>query len=222
MSVNIAIDGPSGAGKSTLSDRLAAELGFLHLDTGALYRTVAVYFLERKIPISDKEAVLAALPDIQVTLTYVDQKQRVFLKGEDVTDRIRTQEVSMAASAVSAIPEVRAFLLALQQDLAKKHDVIMDGRDIGTVILPKAQVKFFVTVSPETRAKRRFEELKARGLESDGAYDRILKEIIKRDQDDSSRATCPLKPAEDAIFLNNSCNFEETVSEALKIIRSRI
>ncbi len=222
MSVNIAIDGPSGAGKSTLSDRLAAELGFLHLDTGALYRTVAVYFLKKKIPVSDKKAVLAALPDIRVTLSYVNQKQHVFLNGEDVTDRIRTQEVSMAASAVSAVPEVRAFLLALQRDLAEKHDVIMDGRDIGTVILPNAQVKFFVTVSPEVRARRRFEELKAKGLEQDGAYERILAEIIKRDRDDSSRAACPLKPAADAVFLDNSYDFEATVSEALQIIRSRI
>lgn len=221
MSVNIALDGPSGAGKSSLAKRLAAELGYFYVDTGALYRTVGLYVLRHNIPQNDAAAVEKALKDIHVRFNFVDGVQHVYLNGEDVTGEIRTQPVSMAASVTSAIPAVRAFLLGLQRDIAAENNVIMDGRDIGTVILPNAQVKFFVTVSVEERARRRFAELKEKGLEQDGAYERILAEIAERDKNDSTRASAPLKKADDAVDLDNSGDFEETVAKALAVIREK-
>mgnify|MGYP001522546732 FL=1 len=161
--MNIAIDGPSGAGKSTLAKALAAKLGFLYTDTGALYRTIALAVKRRGLSPDDKDAVAALLPDIKISLQYVNGEQKLYLDGEEVSGRIRTNEISSYASKVSAIPEVRVFLLDLQRDIARKNDVIMDGRDIGTVILPDAEVKFFVTVSDDERARRRHRELLARG-----------------------------------------------------------
>ena len=161
--ISIAIDGPSGAGKSTLSDALAKELGFIHLDTGAIYRTVALCILDNGISPDDTESVVKFIPNIHVGIEYVGGAQKMMLDGEDVSGYIRTSEISSAASKVSAIPEIRAFLLELQRDFARRNDVIMDGRDIGTVILPNATVKFFLTASDDARAERRYEELKQKG-----------------------------------------------------------
>ena len=175
--INIAIDGPAGAGKSSVAKEVAKKLGFIYVDTGALYRAVGVNALKNNIKTDDKEAVIAMLPDTKVELRYIDGAQRVILNDEDVSETIRMPEASMAASNVSAIPEVRAFLLDLQHDMAEKNNVIMDGRDIGTVILPDAQYKFFLTATAEVRADRRFKELKEKGLDVD--YNALLEEIIQ-------------------------------------------
>ena len=200
--ISIAIDGPSGAGKSTVAKRLAANLGFVYVDTGALYRTVGYAAVQAGIDCGDTDAVIALLPAISVELTYVDGAQRVLLNGEDVSDRIRTPEISMAASAVSAIPAVRTFLFDTQQDMARRHNVIMDGRDIGTVVFPNAELKIFVTASAEVRAQRRYDELKQKGMPAD--YDDILKNVQERDYIDSHREVSPLRQADDALLLDNS------------------
>ena len=219
--VSIAIDGPSGAGKSTLARGAAAELGYLYVDTGAIYRTIGYYAHTHNMDPKDGQAVVAALPQVHVELTYGDDGlQHMLLNGQDVTKEIRLPEISLCASAVSAHPGVRAFLLEMQRELARTHNVIMDGRDIGTVVLPDADVKIFLTASPEARARRRMLELEQRGTPE--PYEKILKEIEQRDWDDSHRATAPLRQAEDAVLLDTTeLNFEESREALLKLIRER-
>ena len=219
--ISVAIDGPSGAGKSTLSRAAAKELGFVYVDTGAIYRTVALYMLRRKVDPRDGAAVERLLPEISILMEYdAGGLQRMYLNGEDVTDRIRTQEVSMAASKVSTHPAVRAFLLNMQRDMAEKRSVIMDGRDIGTVVLPGADVKIFLTASVEARAHRRWLELKERGVSKD--FQLLLQETRERDERDMNRAAAPLRPAEDAVGLDTTeLTFEESRQRILNIIRER-
>ncbi|MDY3791551.1 MAG: (d)CMP kinase [Oscillospiraceae bacterium] len=218
MSINIAIDGPAGAGKSTIARKAAAELGFIYVDTGALYRAVAYCCISKGADVSVPENVEKLLPGITPELRFIEGVQHVFVNGEDVSDRIRTPEVSMAASKVSAIPAVRAFLFDLQQKIARENNVIMDGRDIGTVVLPNADLKIFLTASPEARADRRFKELKDK---TDApTYDEVLADIIKRDRDDSTRAIAPLKQAEDAVLCDTtSLSLEESVDMIIGIIK---
>ena len=219
--VSIAIDGPSGAGKSTLARSAAAELGYLYVDTGAIYRTIGYYAHANHIDPKDEQAVASALPQVRVELTYGDDGlQHMLLNGQDVTKEIRLPEISLCASAVSAHPGVRAFLLEMQRELARTHNVIMDGRDLGSVVLPDADVKIFLTASPEARARRRMLELEQRGTPE--PYEKILKEIEQRDWDDSHRATAPLRQAEDAVLLDTTeLNFEESREALLKLIRER-
>lgn len=215
--INIAIDGPSGAGKSTIAKAVAKKKGFIYVDTGALYRSIGLFVARKGILKEDKQGIISCLSDITLELGYIEGTQRVYLCGEDVSDAIRTPEISMYASAVSAIPEVRAFLLDLQRDMAKKHDVIMDGRDIGTVILPDATVKIFMTASPEGRAKRRYKELCEKGIKT--TYEEVLADMIQRDKQDSSRDIAPAIPAEDAIHFDNSADgIEQSVDELIAII----
>ena len=209
--IAIAIDGPSGAGKSTIARILASELGCMYVDTGALYRTVGYAALGRGIEVTDLPAVEAMLREITVELTHENGVQQVWLNGENLGDRIRTPEVSMAASAFSALPVVRQYLLDLQQDTARKQSVIMDGRDIGTVVLPFADVKIFLTASAEARAKRRFLELEEKGVAT--TFEEVLRDMQERDYNDSHRATAPLKAADDAILIDTSdCTLEESVA----------
>ena len=217
--IAVAIDGPSGAGKSSIARSAAQELGFVYVDTGAIYRTVSLYIFDRGIDPADRAAVTAALPEIHIDLRYGDGGlQRMFLNGEDVTERIRLPEISMFTSAVSGIPEVRAFLMEMQRSLARERSVIMDGRDIGTVVLPEAQVKIFLTASPEDRARRRWEELRERGPEK--TYEDILREVEERDYNDTHRAAAPLRPAEDAVCLDTTgCTFRQSRERILAIIR---
>ena len=218
--VRIAIDGPGGAGKSTVAKSVAKELGIIYVDTGALYRTIGLYMLNNGIDPKDAPAVAAALPDFTLELKFVDGKQTVLLNGEDVGDRIRTPEASMAASAVSAIKEVRAYLLDTQRNIAAKNSVIMDGRDIGTVILPDAEVKIFLTASPEARARRRYKELIAKGQEV--TYEQVYSEMVERDRNDSTRDIAPCVQAEDAVLLDNSeLDFEGTVNAVLEIVKKK-
>lgn len=216
--IRIAIDGPGGAGKSSLAKAVAKELKIIYVDTGALYRTIGYYMLNHGIDPTDEAAVSGELGKFKLELTYVDGEQVILLDGENVKDVIRTPEISMAASNVSAIKSVRDFLLDTQRDIAKQHSVIMDGRDIGTVILPKAEVKIFLTASPEARAKRRYEELKAKGKEV--SYDQVYAEMVERDTNDSTRDIAPCIPAKDAIRLDNSgMTPEETVAAVIDIIK---
>ena len=214
--IAIAIDGPAGAGKSTLARILAKELQYIYVDTGALYRAVGYAMLQKGVSPSDAESVVPNLTDLTVSLQFVDGEQQVLLNGENVSSCIRTPEVSMAASAVSAIPEVRRFLFDLQQNMAKTHNVIMDGRDIGAVVLPWAQVKIFLSASPEARAQRRYEELLQKGQTV--TFEEVLKDMIERDYNDSHRAVAPLKPADDAISVDTSGNTLEQSIELLKSI----
>lgn len=200
--INVAIDGPAGAGKSSISRKAAEQLGYIYVDTGALYRTVGVSAMRKGIDMASDEAIASVLPQTQVEMKFIDGEQRMFLCGEDVSKEIRFPEASMAASRVSAVPAVRDFLFNLQKELAQKNDCIMDGRDIGTVVLPEAQVKIFLTASPQCRAQRRCKELLEKGMEVN--YDEVLADIVKRDYDDSHRAIAPLKPAEDSILLDTS------------------
>ena len=217
--IRIAIDGPGGAGKSSLAKAVAKQLEIIYVDTGALYRTIGLYMLNHGIDPTDAKAVTAALGSFKLELTYVDGDQVILLDGENVKDAIRTPEMSMAASHVSAIKEVREFLLETQRDIAKKHSVIMDGRDIGTVILPDAEVKIFLTASPEARAKRRYEELKAKG--KDVSYEQVYTEMVERDKNDSTRDIAPCIPADDAIMLDNSTmTADETTDAVIKIIEN--
>ncbi|MBQ7333746.1 MAG: (d)CMP kinase [Clostridia bacterium] len=217
----IAIDGPSGAGKSSVAKAVAKELSIVYVDTGALYRTIGLFMTEKGISTTDKESVISLLPEISIELKYVLGKQVILLNGKEVGDNIRTPEIAMAASNVSAIPEVRAFLLDTQRDIAKKNSVIMDGRDIGTVILPDAEVKIFLTASPEARAKRRYDELLAKGQSVN--YDEIYKGMLERDKNDSTRAVAPCVPAPDAVFLDNSkLTPEKTVQKVIKIVKKKI
>lgn len=218
----VAIDGPSGAGKSTLAKALAKELGILYVDTGAIYRTVGYYAFQKDVDPKDAAAVEALLPEIHVEMTYgEDGLQHMLLNGVDVTKEIRLPQISMYASHVSAIPAVRAFLMEMQRSMARHQSVIMDGRDIGTVVLPDADIKIFLTASPEDRAQRRYLELQMRGTPQE--YDQLLKEIKERDYNDSHRAAAPLRPAEDAIYLDTTGNtFERSYELLLKTIRENV
>lgn len=222
MSIAIAIDGPAGAGKSTIARLAAKELGYIYVDTGALYRTIGLAASRRKLTAEDKDKIIAMLPEIKVELAFNDrQEQIVLLDGEDVSGLIRTPEISMMASAVSAIPEVRAYLLDLQRDMAHTNNVIMDGRDIGTVVLPDAQIKIFLSASPECRARRRYDELIEKGM--DVKYEDILSDVIARDYADSHRDIAPLKPADDAISVDTSGeDLETSVNKLLGIMREKL
>ncbi|OUQ24714.1 cytidylate kinase [Flavonifractor sp. An135] len=216
---SIAIDGPAGAGKSTLARQVAAALGYLYVDTGAIYRTLGLAALRRGVDPQDGAAVVALLEDCAIDLRHGgDGVQRMYLNGEDVSQAIRLPEVSRYASGVSAIPEVRAHLMDMQRDLARRNDVVMDGRDIGTVVLPAADVKVFLTASPEERARRRWEELQQRGTPE--AYEEVLKDLVERDAKDSGRAAAPLRRAEDAVEVDTTgCSLEESLERLLSVIR---
>lgn len=219
--INIAIDGPSGAGKSTAARWIAEKLGFVYIDTGALYRAVGVAALRRGIDPKNEEAVGRMLPEIEVSLKFLNGIQHVFLNGEDVSEEIRLPASSMAASHVSVHPAVRAFLLQTQKGIALENDCILDGRDIGTTILPNADVKIFLTASPEARARRRYKELVEKGNAVD--FDSILKEINQRDYNDSHRAASPLRQAEDAVLLDTSeMNLEQSCQAILHIIQTAL
>lgn len=219
---SIAIDGPSGAGKSTLAKRLAQELGIFYVDTGAIYRTVGLAARRRGIDPSDAANVEAMLPGLTITMGYgKDGLQHMFLDGEDVTQAIRENEISACASKVAAIPAVRDFLLEMQRKTAREHDVIMDGRDIGTVVLPQADVKLFLTASPEARAKRRYKELLERGQHAD--FDQVLREVIERDRRDMERETAPLRQGPDAVLADTTgLDLEGSFRLLLGLIRERI
>ena len=219
--ISIAIDGPAGAGKSTLARRLASELGFIYVDTGALYRAVALSALRAGIDPADSEAVKDLLPQTRIDVARTDGLQHVFLNGEDVTSAIREERVSMGASSVSAVPEVRKFLLELQRGLARTSNVLMDGRDIGTVILPNAQVKIFLTAAPEARAMRRWKEQTQKGESI--TYEKVLEDVIRRDRQDSERETAPLRQADDAVLVDTSdLDFEESFEALLSVIRGKL
>lgn len=218
--IRIAIDGPGGAGKSTVAKAVAKRLDILYVDTGALYRTVGLYVRSKDVDPKDAEGVGALLPEISIEVKYENGAQHVYLNGVDHGDAIRTPEMSMYASAVSAIPSVRAFLLETQKDIARKNSVIMDGRDIGTVIIPDADLKIFMTASAECRAMRRFKELTERGQTV--RYEDVLAEMNQRDGQDSSRAIAPTKAADDAIYFDNSeLDFEQTVDAIIRMVNER-
>ena len=219
--VSVAIDGPAGAGKSTLARRLAAELGYIYVDTGAMFRTIGLYALRAGKDPKDNEAVNALLPEISLKFAFIEGEQHIYLNGEDVSTAIRTEEVGMAASAVGANPEVRAFLLGMQRDMAKTQDVLMDGRDIGTVVLPDATVKFFLTASPEARATRRWKEYQQKGVEV--SYEEVLADVRQRDYQDTHRAAAPLRQADDAQLLDTSeMNFEQSLKAMKKMIVEKV
>ena len=219
--IRIAIDGPSGAGKSTVAKALAARLGIVYVDTGALYRTIGYYVRKKETDPKDALAVEALLPEIEIELKYENGTQVVYLNGENLGDRIRRPEISMAASDVSAIPAVRAFLLDTQRDIARRNSVVMDGRDIGTVILPDADVKVFMVASAEARALRRTKELEEKGMPA--SYEDVLREMKERDAQDSGRAIAPAIPAPDAVHLDNSgLGVEESVQAVIDLIRPHL
>lgn len=220
--VSVAIDGPSGAGKSTLARKAASILGYLYVDTGAIYRTVALSAVRAGIDPKDATSLIPTLEGLDIRLEYAaDGLQHMYLNGEDVSEAIRVHEISQHASTVSAIPAVRAFLLELQRELARKNNVIMDGRDIGTVVLPEAQVKIFLTASPESRAHRRHLELQQRGQNTE--FDTVLADIIKRDEQDTNRPIAPLRQAEDAVLLDTTnLNLEQSLQAILDIIGEKI
>ncbi len=219
--INIAIDGPAGAGKSTIAKAVSKELGYIYVDTGALYRTVGLNALRLGMDTKDAGQVVSTLDGLEVSLRFVDNEQRVFLGEEDVSTAIRQNEVSMAASNVSAIPRVREFLFDLQRNIAKENNCIMDGRDIGTVVLPDAQIKLFLTASAKARADRRYKELIEKGQKVD--FDTILKEIEERDYQDSHREIAPLKQADDAILVDSTeLTLPETIDYMIGIIKERI
>ena len=220
--IRVAIDGPSGAGKSTLARSVAARLNFLYVDTGAIYRTIGYAVWRKGIDPRDRSAVVAVLPDLEICLTYgTDGLQHMELNGMDVTAEIRLPEVSRYASLVSAYPEVRAYLLEMQRQLAREHSVLMDGRDIGTVVLPDATVKIFLTAAPEARARRRWLEYQQKGMEV--AFEDVLADVKQRDYQDTHRAAAPLKQAEDAVLLDTSdLNFEQSLAAMKKIIAEKV
>lgn len=220
MSFNIAIDGPAGAGKSTIAKKVAKELGFIYVDTGAMYRAMALCFLENNIAKEDEQAVSKAAQSADITIRYDNGEQQVLLNGENVTNRLRKEEVGNTASVTSAYTAVRQKLVELQQQLAKKENVIMDGRDIGTVVLPQAQVKIYLTASVETRAKRRYDELVQKGADCD--IKEIEKDIAERDYRDMHRENSPLKQAEDAVLIDSSdMGIEEVVHSIITIYEER-
>lgn len=209
MSINIAVDGPAGAGKSSIARAVAEEIGYIYVDTGALYRSIALYSIENKL---EDESLINSLDKINIRLEFIDKCQRVVLNGSDVSDKIRTPDVSMRASRVSAIPKVREFLFGLQKKIAAENNIIMDGRDIGTVVLPNADLKIFLTASAEERASRRFKEM------TDGSitYEQVLEDIKQRDYNDMNRAIAPLKQAEDAVLLDTTGMTINEVKQKLK------
>lgn len=211
MSINIAVDGPAGAGKSSIARAVAEEIGYIYVDTGALYRSIALYSIENKL---DNESLVNSLDKINIRLEFIDKCQHVFLNDNDVSDKIRTPEVSMGASKVSAIPEVREFLFGLQKKIAAENNIIMDGRDIGTVVLPDADLKVFLTASAEERANRRFKEM----IDSSISYEQVLEEIKQRDYNDMHRDIAPLKQAEDAVLLDTTGMTIEEVKQKLKAL----
>ena len=219
---SIAFDGPSGAGKSSLAKRVAAEFGFLYVDTGAIYRTVGLAAYRAGVDRKDENAVAALLPGLDIKMGYNDEgEQRMYLNGEDVSAQIRLPEISICASDVAALPSVRAFLLGLQRKTAEENNVIMDGRDIGTVVLPNADLKVFLTASAEARANRRLLELKAKGINAE--FDEVLRDIMYRDEQDSSRASAPLKQAEDAILADTTeLDFEESFKLLCDIVVNKL
>ena len=218
---SVAIDGPSGSGKSTLAKTLSKKLGWLYIDTGAMYRTVGLYAKRNQIEPNDEKSLQKHFSKIDIKLEWIDGSQHVFLNGEDVSDKIRTPEMSMYASAVSALPAVRALLLEKQRDFARNNNVIMDGRDIGTVVLPDAQVKIFLKAGNEERARRRYEELIAKG--QDVKFEDVLDDMLKRDKNDSTRAAAPCVPAHDAVLLDNSGYEPETTErKAMEIINAKL
>ncbi len=220
--INIAIDGPSGAGKSTLAKRLAQELNFVYVDTGAMYRTVSLYAYRKGVDKSDSETIKSLLPEIHMDMTYgEDGTQQMLLNGENVSGLIRTSEISMYTSAVSAIPEVRAFLLEQQRALGRTKSILMDGRDIGTVVLPDAQIKIYLTAAPEARAERRWKELVEKGEQI--TLDEVLKDVIQRDENDINRPVAPLRQAEDAVLVDTThCDLEQSYQLLLNTIRERM
>ena len=219
--INVAIDGPAGAGKSTIARAASKELGFIYVDTGALYRAVGVFCLRNNIETTDVEGVGEVLDKINVELRFLDGVQHVYLNGDDVSTEIRLPEASMAASNVSAIPSVRAFLFDLQREIAAKNNCIMDGRDIGTVVLPNAQVKIFLTADPEERAMRRFKELVEKG--SNVTYQEVLDDLKVRDYNDSHREIAPLKPADDSVIINTTgYTLEESINKIVNTIKEKM
>ena len=219
--ISIAIDGPSGAGKSTISRKAAEKFGFIYVDTGAIYRTIGLATKIRGVSLDDTAAVIELLPTLEIELKYNDAgEQHMYLDGNDVSRDIRLPEVSMLASKVSAIPAVREFLIDMQRGMAEKYDVIMDGRDIGTVILSNADLKIFLTADVRDRARRRYEELRAKGMEK--PFDEVLAEMEKRDEQDTQRAAAPLKAADDAVLLDTSGNtLEESIDEVCRLISEK-
>lgn len=218
--IRIAIDGPGGAGKSSVAKAISKRLGIIYVDTGALYRNIGLYMMEHSIDTKDADAVSAALPNISLELRFENGRQLILLDGIDRGDAIRTPEASMAASNVSAIPAVRQYLLDMQRDTARKNSVVMDGRDIGTVIIPDAEIKIFLTASAKARAKRRYDELISRGAEI--SYQQVYDEMVQRDCNDSTRDVAPCVPAKDAIILDNSnLNAEQTVDRIIKIVKKK-
>ena len=221
MAFSIAIDGPAGAGKSTIAKELANRLSFVYVDTGAMYRAIGLYLLRNQISPKDENSVEKACKEIQISISYEDGVQQVFLNGENVSEEIRKEEVGNMASVSSANPEVRAHLLKLQRNLAAENNVVMDGRDIGTTILPNAEVKIFLTASAKTRASRRYLELTEKGEVCD--MDEILKDIVDRDERDMNRAVSPLKKAEDAVLVDSSeMGIDEVVESILSVYRKRV
>lgn len=218
--MKIAIDGPAGAGKSATAKALAKELGFIYVDTGALYRGIGLYALRKGAKTNSIEEVVPLLAEIKIEMRHIGDEQHIFLNGEDVTGLIRTESVSGAASDVSAIPAVRDFLFDMQRDIAEKNDVVMDGRDIGTVVLPDAELKIFLTAKPEVRAERRVKQLAEKGVEAN--FDDVLADVIQRDYNDSHRDFRPLKLAEDGILMDNTeYPLEETVNRIIALAKER-
>ena len=219
--ISVAVDGPVGAGKSSIARAAAKELGFIYVDTGALYRAVGLYCHRDGADMSSHEEIAKRIPGIHVEIRLIDGTQHIYLNGEDVSGEIRLPEISMAASTVSAVPAVRAALLDMQRNIAAENNVIMDGRDIGTVVLPDAQVKIFLTAAPEIRAKRRYDELCAKGVQT--TFDEVLADLNKRDHDDSHRAVAPLRQAEDAVLADTSgLDFAQSCQLVCDIIREKL
>ncbi len=217
---NIAIDGPAGAGKSTIAKKVAKELDFIYVDTGAMYRSMALYLIRKGVKAEEKNKIIELLPEIHVTLAYVEGEQHVYLNQEDVSSLIRNEEVSQMTSSISTIAEVREALLSLQRNLAKENNVLMDGRDIGTCVLPNAELKIYLTASTKVRAKRRYDEMIEKGMECN--LKELEASIKERDQRDMNREIAPLKQAEDAVFLDTSdMNIEEVVSAIIRLVKER-
>lgn len=219
--ISIAIDGPSGVGKSTVAKILAGKFNFIYLDTGALYRTFGYYFIQNNLDYNNPQVVKANLKNIKISFESTSKKQRMFLCGQNVTQFIRTEEVSSVASKISAMPQVREFLLDMQRNMARENDIVMDGRDIGTVVLPNADIKFFLTASVKVRARRRWQQLKRKKPKTD--FYSVLKALEQRDRNDTQRASCPLKPAKNAIILDTSrYGLGKTIAVTGNIIREYI